>query len=168
MHKVLHSSKKHDYRTPNVVLDLVRKVDDIILDPCANKHEKNWFAKHNITAEVNGLSIVWADFIEQTIDESGITFVNPPYGRALPVWVNKIVDEANLGVEVILLCPARPDTKWWNMLWDNANAYCFWRGRIKFVGEEQGAGFPSALIYWGMKTKKFCRVFSPVGITGLI
>jgi site-specific DNA-methyltransferase (adenine-specific) len=161
MDKVLHSSKKHDHMTPQKVLDLVKKVNLIRLDPCADKDDNNWFALFNF--KVDGLNITW-----HPKEVKGLVYVNPPYGRELPKWVNKIIDEADLGAEIILLCPARPDTKWWHEAWYSANAFCFWKGRIKFVGSTAGAPFPSALFYWGPNPKKFYQVFSSVGIVGFI
>jgi hypothetical protein len=49
INKALYSSKKEDWRTPKEVLDVVREVGPIDLDPCASPNKRYWFAKHNWT-----------------------------------------------------------------------------------------------------------------------
>lgn len=38
-------------------------------------------------------------------------FCNPPYGRELPKWIKKAHDEAEKGALVVMLIPARTDTR---------------------------------------------------------
>lgn len=48
------------------------------------------------------------------------------------------------------MIPARPDTKvWHNMIFKNAKAICFIKGRLKFGGCNNAAPFPSALVIFG-------------------
>ena len=46
----------------------------------------------------------------------GTVFVNPPFGRALPKWIENAHREVELGraVTVVALIPARTDTRWWH------------------------------------------------------
>jgi site-specific DNA-methyltransferase (adenine-specific) len=163
MNPALTSSEKHDWRTPDKVLDLVREVGPITLDPCADVSEENWFAEENFSED--GLEISWKS--------NGVTYVNSPYGYELPKWAKKaeheggLIDVTSIS-QIILLCPARTDTRWWHILWYSAHAFCFWKGRIKFVGAPAGALFPSALFYWGWQPEKFCDVFEKAGIVGLL
>lgn len=92
--------------------------------------------------------------------------MNCPYGRALPVWANKIVDEAARGCEIIALVPARTDTRWWQLLHGVASSTLLWRGRIKFRGATAGAPFPSAVFAFGdpMFTQLFRAVFAGRGV----
>lgn len=148
------SSAKQDWRTPANVLELVRKVGPIGLDPCASAD--------NPTGAVNfltdaGLSVGWAH-------EHGLTYVNPPYGRALPLWTAKMAYEASQGAEVIGLVPARTDTRWWHEDIATASVICFWRGRLRFVGAPASAPFPSALAYWGPRPGRFYDTFAPHGL----
>ncbi len=162
MDKVLHSSKKMDYRTPEEVLKPVRKLGPIALDPCADQDEKHWFAKYN-----------WTDFEERYQDNNTpfmrLAYLNPPYGRALLIWVQRRNKIAECWVdETVLLVPARTDTKWFEMAWNCSNAYCFWKGRIKFVGGKNSAPLPSVLFYTGRRTYKFCDIFQDKGLVGVI
>jgi phage N-6-adenine-methyltransferase len=152
----LMSSAKMDWRTPTSVLDRVRAIGEIDLDPCAAADERHWFANYNFHLEhgFDGLSELWTD--------CGLVFVNPPYGRALPKWVDKCRWEASNRTEIVLLVPARTDTRWFP--W-SAACVCFWRGRIKFEaeGESNPAPFPSALIYWGPRVDAFRYAFQDAG-----
>jgi site-specific DNA-methyltransferase (adenine-specific) len=163
INKALYSSKKEDWRTPRDVLDVVREVAQISLDPCADKDEKNWFACENWT------------HVESQCPEYGsgskfiMAFVNPPYGRKTEEWVYIINSLALDHVdEIISLLPARTDTQWFKMAWRSSRAYCFWEGRIKFVGAPHPAPFPSVLFYAGPNPHRFCDVFQRKGIVGLI
>jgi site-specific DNA-methyltransferase (adenine-specific) len=160
MNPALHSSKKHDWRTPEEVLDLVREVGPIALDPCASENKKYWFAKVNWTEKTEAHD--WHSV-------EGLCFMNPPYGRVLPKWVYRWYDEAYiLYPESIILTPARPGTQWFRSAWQYADAYCFWDGRITFEGAPGPAPFPSALFYIGKRPHKFCDVFRAKGIVGVL
>lgn len=163
MNKSLLSSNQETWRTPRKELAIVSRVADdglIHLDPCASMNKKHWFATHNLTNEDDGLGYEWSDFGE------GLVYVNPPYGRKIPIWVNKIVSQPKS--EIILLCPARPGSKWWKNSWTSSNAYCFYRPRIRFVGGKEVAPFPSAFFYFGSDPYKFCFVFRRYGIVGVL
>lgn len=146
MNDALLSSKRMDWQTPPEILALVEKVAPIMLDPCPPNHI------------VDGLTTSW-----RTND--GLTYVNPPYGRELGQWIKKAMVEADNGAEIIMLIPARPDTRYWqDFILPFARAVCFWRGRIKFVGADAPAPFPSAFVYWGKRNEdKFIEVFTKRG-----
>jgi len=160
--EALTSSVKHDWRTPVWVLDLVRKVGPVALDPCPSRDREHWFATSNAVGD--GLVFPW----HIAKDAPGLVYCNPPYGRELPKWVNKINEEAEYGLEIILLCPARPGSKWWKRVWKSADAFCFIDGRITFEQASAPPLFPSALFYWGSREHKFCRAFQNNGIVGII
>jgi hypothetical protein len=46
---------------------------------------------------------------------------------------------------VVCLVPARTDTKWFEIIWEQAHVIIFSRGRQEFVGAESEAPFPSAI-----------------------
>ena len=46
---------------------------------------------------------------------------------------------------MVCLVPARTDTKWFAIIWEYARLIIFLQGRLKFVGAESSAPFPSAL-----------------------
>lgn len=140
LNKALLSSKDPTWQTPDCVLDRVRRIGPIGLDPCTV--EENPTNAHAIfTPYDDGLVHAWF-----THDTSHVVYVNPPYGRGIGPWVNKCSEAYLDGETVVALLPARPDTRWFP--WD-ANALCFWRGRLKFRGAPAPAPFPSVLAFWG-------------------
>lgn len=156
MDAVLHSSDRMDWQTPDVVLDLVREVGVIRLDPCTEVANPTG-AQEWISPPGDGLSYDWQPA------RSGVVYVNPPYGRSLQTWIAKCCTEGTAGSEIVLLVPARPDTAWYDAAHDSANAKCEWRGRLRFKGAPHCAPFPSALFYWGPQPWLFCHVFAPHG-----
>jgi phage N-6-adenine-methyltransferase len=72
-------------------------------------------------------------------------WLNPPYGRAMKVWMAKAESESRGGVRVVCLVPARTDTAWWH---DHCikHEVRFIRGRLKFGDGKNSAPFPSALV----------------------
>jgi site-specific DNA-methyltransferase (adenine-specific) len=77
----------------------------------------------------------------------------------------KAVEEHQLhGAEVVVLLPARTDTRYWHEQVAQADAICFWRGRMTFVGAPAAAPFPTALVYFGPRPWDFQRVFTSKGM----
>ena len=97
-------------------------------------------------------------------DWSGIVWMNPPFGRELPLWVDKAVEEYTFGnVEQIwILVPARTDTAWFNRLWDFAARVWLVKGRLNFIhplhgrskGTRNSSTFPSAVILLEARIKR--------------
>lgn len=154
---VQKGKKKQTYQTPDDFLDLVRKVDPIMLDPCADP--KRQFAVENVT-EVDGYTfeLDWAHY-----SKGGLAYANPPYKYMRP-WIEKCILEAKDGIQLILLAASKTGTNWFRDAWNNANAVCFWNGRITFYGCKDPAYFDSVVFYWGKQPYKFCDVFEPHGI----
>lgn len=83
-------------------------------------------------------------------------FCNPPYGRNnTGLWVEKCYLEAQKpNTTVVLLIPARTDTKWFHKYIYKKHEVRFLKGRIKFeLGgvAKNSATFPSMLVI--MKNK---------------
>lgn len=153
--QVHFSSATAEHYTPAEVLDLVVEVmGGIDLDPCADPGCRVPAAYH-FTAGIDGLSKPWA----------GRVYMNPPYGRTIGKWINRLIDFHQAGhvAEAIALVPARVDTDWWRRLTGHGGPVLFWPGRLRFVGNEAYAPFPSALVYMGPRRSRFCRVASRVG-----
>lgn len=143
MTRVEHRSQRHTWQTPDVVLERVRRVGEIALDP-ATAPENPTGAKRYITPQdsPDGLA---ADWTAQA--GGGLIFINPPYGRDLGrVWVPKIVEEAAKGARIISLVKASTDTQWFKKLVARAVLVCFWEGRLTFRGAPAPAPFPSCLV----------------------
>ena len=102
---VMFSSKTGNWATPQ---DFFNKLDwrfgPFDLDPCAdcvNTKCANFF-----TEAENGLSKSWEGFT---------CFVNPPYGRGIDEWIKKGYNESlKENTKVVMLIPARTDTKYWH------------------------------------------------------
>ena len=78
--------------------------------------------------------------------------MNPPYGRELPKWIEKAWLETSIGSakRVVCLIPSRTDTTYWHeIIFPHATKIDFIKGRIKFVGAEHPAPFPSAVVVFG-------------------
>jgi hypothetical protein len=93
-----------------------------------------------------------------------LVYVNPPYGSALADWSQKIAAEANAGLEIVALVPSRTDTDWFHTLWESARTTLLWKGRLKFLGADNYAVFPSALFYFGKREEVFIKAFADKGI----
>lgn len=151
----------NDLCTPEVVLDRVRQMGPIALDPCSNPWSK-------VGADIaldgtEGRCGLAADWMK--LAAGGLVFCNPPYGRGcMGPWSEKIATEAQKGVEIIALVKGDWSTHWWRRLREHARAICYWHGRIRFEGGQHGSGnFASALFYFGARPTLFATVFAPVG-----
>lgn len=201
MDAALMSSAFHGWQTPEHVLELVRAVAPIALDPCttqknptkARRYMTSEPAPAPFTADFagaqfhrtgpfgwvapDGLPAYWLPWCGR----HGLTFVNPPYGRALAAWLTKCATEARLGTEILALVPARPDTSWFQGAARSAHECLFWRGRLKFTDPRAPEGqmwhskkecfvplapaaFPSAFFYWGPNRERFVEVFKNKGL----
>lgn len=151
------SSNSDDWNTPECVLELVRKVGSIALDPCSN-------AQSIVGAELEimqaGLSFRWNEEVDNCEDD--LVWCNPPYSDVWE-WVNKCnITYFMYGTPILALVPARTDTRWFQTCWDS-KAICFWKGRIKFLGGKHSAPFPSAVVYWGPNKYRFADAFASAG-----
>ena len=147
--KLMFSSKSDEWETPPEFYEKLNKRFKFTLDPCAT-HENHKCDKY-YTIEVDGLSKSWAN--EKV-------FVNPPYGN-IGKWVKKAYEESTEnGAIVVMLMPARTDTKYWHdYIMNSASAIYFIKGRLKFynkvIADYTGksdlspAPFPSVVVVFG-------------------
>ena len=138
--KTMFSSKTGEWATPQEFFDKLNwRFGPFDLDPCANIH--NTKCANFYTEAEDGLSKDW----------SGHTvFVNPPYGRGIDKWIQKAYNTAKDGVsKVVMLIPARTDTRYWHNYVMKANEVYFLKGRLKFGGSANSAPFPSAVVVFG-------------------
>lgn len=159
---VHYSSESPEWYTPPEIAALVREVMPINLDPAScYAAQQVIHADAYFDAQMNGLHPMrrW----------DGRVFLNPPYGREIGKWVERLISEYKAAhtIEAILLTPARPDTEWFGLLRDYPR--CFVTGRLKFwTGEtpddqQEAAPFPSALFYLGNRFARFAEAFSTIG-----
>ena len=77
----------------------------------------------------------------------GGVWCNPPYGREISSWVRKAYEESQKEYNsfVLMLLPARTDTRWWWEYVQGKPTLFFIKGRVKFGDHNVGAPFPSVL-----------------------
>ena len=149
----LMSSASVQWMTPiNIVDRVVRAFGRIDLDPSAEP-AMAIPARLHFTAEQDGLARPWV----------GRTYLNPPYGRAIGRWIDKLVTERLAGnvTEAIVLVPARTDTQWFHQI--PTEVICFVKGRLRFSGSGP-APFPSAVAYVGDDPRAFIGAFEDLGM----
>lgn len=137
MNAALLSSKRHDWETPQEFFDKLDAEFHFTLDPCATPETAK--CKKYYTAADNGLAQNWSG---ETV------FCNPPYGRELPKWIEKCAEESK-HAKVVMLIPARTDTRAFHEYIYNRAEIRFIKGRLKFrVDGKEGdpAPFPSMVV----------------------
>ena len=134
---VMFSPKTGQWATPQEFFDkLDWRFGPFDLDPCADAN--NAKCTKFFTEEDNGLSHSW---------EGHTTFINPPYGRGIEKWIKKAFNESRKeNTKVVMLIPARTDTKYWHQYVMKADEIHFVKGRLKFGDSQNSAPFPSAVI----------------------
>jgi hypothetical protein len=159
-HAVHFSSETAEHYTPKDFLEVVYRVFGGYpdLDPCSNSDDTPNVAAHvHYSEQDDGLSRPWR----------GRVFMNPPYGREIGAWVEKLRREWARGevIELIALLPARTDTAWFEALTADTDdlVICFLGGRLTFIGNEDPAPFPSMAAYIGPNHDEFVKDFLPLG-----
>ena len=75
-----------------------------------------------------------------------LVFCNPPYSQ-IAKWVQKCYEESiKPGTVVVLLIPARTDTKYFHDYILHRSEIRFIKGRLKFGGGKYNAPFPSMVV----------------------
>ena len=119
-----------NWMTPIELLEELTNEFGELFDPCPKDFDYSF----------DGLEISWS--------REKVCFVNPPYSK-IKDWVKKCYDEWLPGSEIVLLIPARTDTRYFhNYINDNAKVR-FIKGRLKFIHPDgrnsKAAPFPSIL-----------------------
>jgi len=157
--------------TPSKILDPVRTFfgEQIPFDPCTEPdnptNAKSWLCQ-------GGIEHQW---YQDSLAMEG-TFVNPPYGSAIKIWIEKINLESQMGVPIIALLPAsRWEQKYWqdNVLSDTLKFMCLIRSRVSFLkpggGIAKGNPYPSILYFYENQNRlwfrpKFYDCFKHLGL----
>jgi hypothetical protein len=149
------SSDDTDWQTPGWLVQAAERVlGEIDLDPCCcDPDDPAVPAQRHFTEEMDGLSRPWR----------GRAYLNPPYGRDIGDWLEKLDTEYQAGrvSQAVVLLPARTDTRWFRQL--RSYPRCFLHGRLKFGEAESSAPFPSMTLYLGESTTRFVEEFSQHG-----
>lgn len=119
---VMFSSKTDLWETPQTFFDKLNQEFGFTLDACAVPD--NAKCERYYTPEQDGLSQPW----------DGVVWCNPPYGREVGKWVRRGLMASENGAIVVMLLPARTDTKWFHDYIYGKAEIRFVRGRLKFGG----------------------------------
>jgi len=117
------SSARDTWKTPKAVYQTLDAEFRFDFDPCP------------ADPKFDGLQVEWGQR----------SFVNPPYSE-LAKWVSKAHEEWRKGKTVVLLIPARTDTRVWHDYIMDADEIRFIRGRLCFDDKGGRAPFPSTIV----------------------
>ena len=136
---VLHSSKRHDWRTPPELFKRLDREFGFLMDAAASKD--NALCEYHMSVKDDALTAHWADHMQPTLKKRrpmvASVFCNPPYGRGVGKWVQKAYEESKESLlTVVVLVFACTDTKWWRDWAWKADEIRFISGRLKFLNHE--------------------------------
>ena len=121
LNRGVYSSFSGDWATPFQLIEALRTEFPFTLDACASPEtaiSDQWFGTENGKGPTEWAGVVWC---------------NPPYGKGVDEWIEKAIDQSQRGATVVLLLPARTDTKWFHELaLPFAAEIRFLRGRLSF------------------------------------
>lgn len=151
--KQVMSSDRDNWETPQWLFNRLNIIFKFQLD-CASS-QTNTKCLNYITKEQNALSSDWLDLAFNgriSLSIYPTVFLNPPYGKFLPLqFLRKVKKEYDKGLDIVVLTAARTDTKFFKIIWDNAWKVLFFHGRLKFELDGQTldtAPFPSAIAFF--------------------
>lgn len=141
------SSEKDDWETPQYLFDELNERFHFDLDAAADRKNAKttmYYSKH-----VSALENEW----------NGNVFCNPPYSRGggMYQWVKKAYEEhlRDPNRVIVLLIPARTETKYFHEFIFGKAKVEFLKGRLKFevggVPHPHNAPFPSVLVIYDGK-----------------
>ena len=130
--KGLMTSLSPHYATPKWLYEELNKEFNFNDDPCPLHSTKN------------GLYRTWNERV----------YINPPYGRAIGLWIRKAYNEYLQGKLIVMLLPSRTDTKWWHDFVMKSDEIRFIKGRLKFGDCKNSAPFPSVVVVFKYKIKE--------------
>lgn len=135
--------------SPDNFYEMLNKKYKFTLDPCASIDPKTNYSNAKClnfyTEEDDGLTQSW---------QRECVFCNPPYSDNKN-WVKKCYEEGqDHATCVVMLIPARTDTRYWHEYVMRANEIHFVKGRLKFGIEKNSAPFPSAVVVFDGPIKK--------------
>ena len=132
------AAKTTTWLTPPGILEALGRFD---LDPCCPRQMPWRTADRCYTIDDDGLAQPWF----------GRVWLNPPYGRAIGCWMERMAAH-DCGTALIF---ARTETRhFFNYVWPVATGLLFFEGRLNFHhpdGRRAGsnAGAPSVLVSYG-------------------
>jgi phage N-6-adenine-methyltransferase len=151
---LMFSTGKDDWATPPEVFDPLNAEFGFWLDGAANASNHKlpyWWGPGGLVYD--------ALTVKNWRLTGGPIWINPPYSRGLQGrFIAKAACEALEGATVVMLLPARTDTRaFHNCIWDRkqhkphswVREVRFLKGRVRFVGAPASAPFPSMIVVFG-------------------
>ena len=136
--ELMFSSNTNEWATPQEFYNKLNEEFNFTLDPCST--HKNAKCEKHYTIIENGLNQNWGG---ETV------FCNPPYGRSLKDWVEKCyLEGGKQNTTVVMLIPARTDTKYFHDYIYGKSEIRFLKGRLKFGDSKNSAPFPSMIVIY--------------------
>ena len=132
--ELMFSSKTDLWETPQDLFDKLNNEFHFTLDVCATP--ENAKCDSFYTKEQDGLKQPW----------EGVVWCNPPYGKQIGSWVRRGFFASLSGNTVVMLLPARTDTRWFHEYIYGKAEIRFIRGRLKFGESKNSAPFPSMVV----------------------
>ncbi|MDE2101903.1 MAG: adenine methyltransferase [Patescibacteria group bacterium] len=130
---------RNEWETPEMLFEALNKEFDFDLDPCCTTENRKTLV--HFTKEADGLTHSW---------QGRRVFMNPPYDRKeIKRWVKKAHEEANEKTLVVGLLPASTCSSWFHQHIYGKAEIRFIKGRVRFVGSQHNAPFPSMIVIWG-------------------
>lgn len=100
----LPPGKSTEWETPQEFFDELDREFHFSLDVCATA--RNTKVSLFLSKDDDALSATWG---------AHVCWMNPPYGRELPRWIEKAYVESRVrGATIVALLPARTDTRWFH------------------------------------------------------
>lgn len=124
-------SHSNEWETPQDLFDELNREFGFTLDVAAT--EQNAKCARFYDRAQDGLTQPW----------DGVCWCNPPYGREIAKWVKRA---AEVSSTVVMLLPARTDTRWFHDYIYGKAEIRFIRGRLRFSGATVNAPFPSMIV----------------------
>ena len=132
------SSKTDNWATPQDFFDKLNEEFHFTLDPCAN--EENHKCDLFYTKDQDGLTKDWGGHV---------VFCNPPYGKEIAEWVRYSYEQSQKpNTTVVMLIPARTDTRYFDDYIYGKAEIRFIKGRLKFGDATTAAPFPSMVVVY--------------------
>jgi site-specific DNA-methyltransferase (adenine-specific) len=131
----LFSHNSDEWSTPSGIFTELDNEFHFNLDPCATA--ENHKCERYFDKQQDGLSQKWGGCR---------VFCNPPYSK-IGDWVAKCFYEAQQdNTIVVMLIPARTDTRYFHNYILNRSEIRFLKGRLKFGDSKNSAPFPSMVV----------------------
>ena len=151
-------SKEMEWWTPKKYIDAVLEVMGAIdLDPASNaKANEIVGADRFYSTKNDGLAKQW----------QGKVFLNPPYGKIGPWFIEKLYESLGSGVDeaIVLVNSRATDADWFQPMFEGV--LCFTDHRIDFDSpdnKETSSTHGSCFIYFGPNEQKFAEIFGRFG-----